>query len=395
LIPVSVMVTGKATVSRIIKGEYGKGKPSRFTEVLRPIVFWNMTYQCNLHCLHCYIKAMGKQSPGELDTAEAQHLLKQMAAMKIPLVLFSGGEPLVRKDFWEIVRAVKGSPLPRLALSTNGTLIDENTAVKLKEHGFVYIGISIDSIRPEWHDEFRGVKGAFEAAVRGIENSVAVGLKVGIRTTLTRHNIEEIPDILAWCVENRVERVSLYLLDTVGRGEEIADWLPTREQLLWLANTLVEEAKKYAGKLEIQLVRSNFMGILIADMLSKTPEDFKQYLEMLEAQGDCGRKSVSIYPDGSVKPCQFVGWESIGNVRKAPLNTIVSFDNPKLKPYLEVHRHLRGSRCGKCPFRRICGGGSRSRARVLTGDPWGDDPLCPIEYPWKLAEKWRFRDDKL
>ncbi|HIP85245.1 MAG TPA: radical SAM protein, partial [Pyrodictium sp.] len=314
MIPVSVMVTGKATVSRTIKGEYGKGKPSRFTEVLRPIVFWNMTYQCNLHCLHCYIKAMGEQAPGELTTAEAQHLLKQMAAMKIPLVLFSGGEPLVRKDFWEIVGVVKGSHWPKLALSTNGTLIDENTALKLKEHGFVYIGVSIDSIRPEWHDKFRGVKGSFEAAVRGIENSVSVGLKVGIRTTLTRYNIEEVPDILAWCVENRVERVSLYLLDTVGRGEEIADWLPTKEQLLWLANTLVEEAKKYAGKLEIQLVRSNFMGILIADMLSKTPEDFKQYLEMLEAQGDCGRKSVSIYPDGSVKPCQFIDWESIGNV---------------------------------------------------------------------------------
>ncbi|HIP65033.1 MAG TPA: radical SAM protein, partial [Pyrodictium sp.] len=221
MIPVSVMVTGKATISKIIKGEYGKGKPSKFTEVLRPIVFWNMTYQCNLRCLHCYIKAMGEQAPGELTTVEAQHLLKQMATMKIPLVLFSGGEPLVRKDFWEIVGVVKGSRWPKLALSTNGTLIDEDTALKLKEYGFVYIGVSIDSIRPEWHDKFRGVKGAFEAAVRGIENSVSVGLKVGIRTTLTRYNIEEVPEILAWCVENRVERVSLYLLDTVGRGEEI------------------------------------------------------------------------------------------------------------------------------------------------------------------------------
>jgi len=386
LIPVTVMVAGRGTVSARIKGHYNAKRPPRFSDLLRPIVFWNITYQCNLRCLHCYINALQKQNPYELSTEEAVRLSEEMVKLGIPLVIFSGGEPLIRRDFWEIVEPMAGKPRPKLSLSTNGTLITKEVAEKLASYGFMYVGISIDSIRPEWHDKFRGVKGAFEATMRGIRNSIEAGLDVGIRTTITKYNVKEVPDILRWAHDHGIKRVSLYILDTVGRGTGIKEWLPTHEQLRWLADTLIEEARKYADSMEILVVRGQFMGFYIADKLAKSNEDFMDYIKLIDAQGNCGRKSISIYPDGTVKPCQFVDWVSLGNVREKPLSEILRWDNPALKPFLEIEKHLRGPRCGSCPFRRICGGGSRGRALEATGDPWGDDPLCFID-PWEIARR--------
>ncbi|HID40929.1 MAG TPA: SPASM domain-containing protein, partial [Pyrodictium sp.] len=134
------------------------------------------------------------------------------------------------------------------------------------------------------------------------------------------------------------------------------------------------------------IVRGQFVGIYIADKISRTNEEFIDYIKMLDAQGNCGRKSVSIYPDGSVKPCQFVDWVSLGNVRRKQLRKILNPENPELKPFLEIERYLRGPKCSKCPFRRICGGGSRGRALEFYGDEWGDDPLCFID-PIEIARK--------
>ena len=196
MIPVTVLVGGKATVSRRIKGDYSVSKPPRFSELLKPIVFWNITYQCNLKCIHCYIKALAKRDPNELTTEEAKRVAEEIAEIGIPLVVFSGGEPLVRSDFWEIIEPMAGKQRPKLSLSTNGTLITRDVAEKLVSYQFKYVGISIDSIKPEWHDKFRGVSGAFEAAVRGIKHAMELGIDVGVRTTLTKYNIEEVPAIL-------------------------------------------------------------------------------------------------------------------------------------------------------------------------------------------------------
>lgn len=394
MIPVTVMVAGKGTVSARIKGHYSARKPPSFSDLYKPIVFWNITYQCNLKCLHCYINALREKNPYELTTEEAVRLSEEMVEIGIPLVIFSGGEPLVREDFWKIVEPMAGKQRPKLSLSTNGTLITREVAEKLASYGFMYVGISIDSIRPEWHDKFRGVRGAFEATMRGIKNSIDAGLDVGIRTTITRYNVQEVPGILRWAHDNGIRRVSLYILDTVGRGVTIKEWLPTHEQLRWLADTLIEEARKYADQMEILIVRGQFLGFYIADKLAKSREDFLQYIKLLDAQGNCGRKSISIYPDGTVKPCQFIDWVSLGNVREKPLRKILSKDNPEFKPFLEIEKHLRGPRCSKCPFRRICGGGSRGRALEATGDPWGDDPLCFIDYR-ALAAKYGISLDEV
>ncbi|ABM79915.1 radical SAM/SPASM domain-containing protein [Hyperthermus butylicus] len=394
MIPVTVLVGGKAAVSRRIKGDYSVSKPPRFSELLRPIVFWNITYQCNLQCVHCYIKALAKRNPNELTTEEAKRVAEEIVEIGIPLVVFSGGEPLVRSDFWEIVEPMAGKQRPKLSLSTNGTLITRDVAEKLASYQFKYVGISIDSIKPEWHDRFRGVPGAFEAAVRGIKYVMELGIDVGVRTTLTKYNIEEVPAILKWAYDLGIKRVSLYVLDTVGRGAGIADWLPTHEQLRKFADTIIDEARKYSGEMEILIVRAQFLGIYIADKLARSPEDFMKYISLLDAQGNCGRKSISIYPNGDVKPCQFVDWVTLGNVRRQTLKDILSPENKELKPFLAIENYLRGPRCGRCPFRRICGGGSRGRALELTGDEWGDDPLCFIDFS-AIAKKWGIDPNKI
>ncbi len=387
MIPVTVMVTGKATVSKRIKGGYGLGKPSRFTSVLRPVVFWNITYRCNLRCKHCYISAMPDPGRFELPVEKVVDIAEQIAEHGIPLVVFSGGEPLLSKSFWAAAEKLAGYEKPKLALSSNGTLITREVAKQLRRLGFTYIGVSIDSADPRRHDEFRGVRGAFEAAINGIRNAVAEGIDVGIRMTITRENVSEIESVLELAEKLGVRRVSIYVLDTVGRGREIVDLLPSPEQLRSFVDKLIELSKRYSNSLEILLVRANFAGIYIASRLARSRDEFLKYLELVEAQGDCGRKTVSIYPDGTVRPCQFLENIVIGDLRRQKLSEILSPDNPLLKPFLEVHKHLRGPRCSRCPFRRICGGGSRNRALVVNGDFWGDDPLCFIDYK-SIVEKY-------
>ncbi|MET1101491.1 MAG: radical SAM protein [Pyrodictiaceae archaeon] len=390
MIPVTVMTIGKGTVSTSIKGEYGKRQPSRFSNVLRPVVFWNITYKCNLKCKHCYLNAGPSPSKPELDTKKLLEIADQLIEHEIPLVIFTGGEPLARDDFWIVAERLSEHKRPRLSLSTNGTLITKSVAKKLKDYGFVYVGVSIDSLNPALHDEFRGVKGAFAAAVKGIENALSEDLQVGLRTTITRWNIDEVEDIIDFASRLGVTRVSLYILDTIGRAVEIKNQMPSPSQLKEFSEKLIHITRKYPD-VEVLVVRANFIGIYIASLLAKTKQEFIEYLNMLEAQGDCGRKTISIYPDGTVRPCQFIDYVIIGDLRRQKLAEILRLDNPKLRLFIEAYKMLRGDRCRRCPFRRICGGGSRNRALVLNRDFWGDEPLCFINFS-ELELKWDIKE---
>ena len=376
MIPLSILVTGKGTVSERITGRRGR-RPSNFTTPLRPIVFWNMTYNCNLYCAHCYINAAPGRG-GELGVEEKLRIAEMLWEHGIPHVVLSGGEPLVAKGFWEVSERLSELGRPTMSLSTNGTLINGRVASRLSDLGFKYVGVSIDSINPELHDKFRGARGAFERAVKGIKTLIDHGLPVGVRTTITRWNVRETPRIVDFTVKLGASRLALYILDTVGRGALIRKDLPTVNQLRWMLDVLVEKAREYEGVLEILLVRFNQGGIYLARKLSSTREEERALLEVVGSQGDCGRKAVSIYPDGTVKPCQFIDYITIGDLRRQHISEILSPSNPKLRPFLEVHRHLRGPRCSQCPYKAYCGGGSRGRALALTGDFWGDDPLCPL-----------------
>ncbi len=386
MIPISAMATGKATVSAKIKGGYGPGRPSRFSEAFRPVVVWNITWRCNLRCKHCYIEA-GDIERSELSTREALKLVEQLAEAKTPLIIFSGGEPLVREDLFEVARYAYEQGI-KIALSSNGTLITREVAAKLRETGFTYVGISIESPDPEWNDYFRGVPGAFKKAMEGVKACQEEGIDVGFRITLTKSNYREAPRIVSLALEKGVPRICFYHLVPSGRAKEIQSLMLNSEEHQWLLDTLIEEAKRAAGKAEIYTVTAPSDGIYVAGKVSKTREEFLDQLALLKGQGNCGKKLISIYPDGEVHPCQFLEEISLGSVREKPYKEIVSPENPLLKPLTEVEKHLRGPKCSRCPFKAYCGG-FRPRALAVYGDLWGDDPCCFFD-PWEIARRFQF-----
>lgn len=379
------MVVGRGTASFKIKGPYGKDRPSSFSSVLKPVVFWNVTYRCNLSCIHCYISASSQHPSEELSTNEALRVIGELAEVGVPLVVLSGGEPLVREDFWTILGELRDHGLP-VALSTNGTLISKDVAEGLARREVSYVGVSLDSTDPDAHDRFRGYPGAYRKAIEGTMNAKEAGLNVGFRITITRFNVEEALALVDLAKSMGVGRVAFYLLDLTGRARSAPWLLPDKHQLKGLLDRLMVKAAETEGDPELLVVRGNFAGIYVADKLARSEGEFKAYLSMIEAQGDCGRKTISIYPDGRVKPCQFLD-KDVGDLRAQRLSHVLSLNNEDLKPFLEVHKHLRGPRCSTCPFKEVCGGGSRGRALAATGDFWGDDPLCFVDVD-EVKKKW-------
>lgn len=373
MIPVSVMVTDSGTVSFSIKGEYNKDKPSKFSEVFRPIITWNMTYKCNLRCIHCYINASPERENG-LTTEESLNLVDQMAELKVPLVIMSGGEPLMREDFFKIAEYARERGL-KLALSTNGTLITQKMAERLKELGFLYVGISLDSYRPEFHDKFRGVKGAFNLTINGIKNAIKAGLNVGLRFTLTSENITDLDNYIKLALELGVKRITFYHLSASGRGRELKNLAYTPEQYKQFMDKLINYATKLKGMIEIETTLGPFDGIYIARKIAKNKEELEKYLKFVESSGGCGRKMISIYPNGDVYPCQFIDFIKLGNVRESKLRDIIS-NIPDI--FVNTDKYLTG-KCSSCPYKHACKGGDRARAYYWTGNIYGEDPLCPLK----------------
>ena len=259
-------------------------------------------------------------------------------------------------------------------LSTNGTLITPEVAKRLKELGFVYVGISLDSIDERFHDAFRGAPGSFAAALAGIKNALAAGLDVGLRFTITAKNIHEVGQYVDFAAALGVRRITFYHLSAAGRAQKLPpDWWCTPEQYRQFMETLIAKARQYAGRLEIETTLAPFDGIYLALTLGNGDE---QYLKFVESTGGCGRKIISIYPDGDVYTCQFIDFYKLGNVREKPLKEILTPD--KLEPFIHTEKYLRGPKCSACPYKQHCKGGDRARAHYLTGNAFGDDPLCPI-----------------
>ena len=391
MIPISIMVTGKGTVSKRIKGDYGPGRPSRFSEVWRPVVSWNLTSACNLACLHCYIRA-GARGARELTHEEAVDVVRQMSDLGVPLVLFSGGEPLMRPDVLDLIRETVDRGI-KVALSTNGTLITEDVAGRLSRMGVSYVGISLDSPRPEWHDSFRGVRGAFDMTMRGIRRSVEAGLDVGLRLTVTSRNAGDVAEMLRLAREVGARRVTFYHLSAAGRALELdRSWYMDAGQYSKFVDTLVEESRRYEGELEIETTMAPFDGIAIADRLSRDPGEFRDMMDLVASQGGCGRKIVSIYPDGTVRPCQFVDFMELGNVLKSPLREILDPSRKEVDYFANTQQYLTGPRCSSCPFRSVCKGGDRIRAYYLGGGLGADDPQCYLDVG-SIAARWNFGAD--
>ncbi len=388
MIPISVLVAGKGTTSVRLKGSYSLDKPPRFGEIYRPVIAWNITNSCNLKCLHCYLNS-GEPLSNELSEDEALNTIDQIAEVGSPMIIFTGGEPLLRRDLFKLALKAVDRGI-KIVLSTNGTLISKKIARMIRDVSFMYVGVSIDSLDPVWHDYFRGVKGSFKMALKGLEHLIELGVDTGIRYTVTRYNIDDAHKLIDLALSIGAKRVTYYHLSYVGRARTLSrDWIPTAPQYFRFMDRLIELAKIYSGKIEIETTMAPFDGIYIALKQARDREELAKYLKFVRRAGGCGRKIVSIYPDGSVHPCQFVDFLELGNVRKERLSRIIArLSQPPYNMFIEPWKYVKHGKCSKCPYLQYCGGGDRVRAYYLEGGFDRSDPYCPI--PIKTEEKHQY-----
>ncbi|MFB6142354.1 MAG: TIGR04347 family pseudo-SAM/SPASM protein [Halorientalis sp.] len=347
----------------------------------RPVVVWNLTRQCNLYCDHCYAAADTDCAPGELTTAEGKRLLDDLADYGVPVVLFSGGEPLVRDDLAELVSYAADVGI-RPVLSTNGTLVTEERARELRDAGLQYAGVSVDGL-PERNDAFRGQEGAFEAALRGIEACQSAGLKTGLRYTITAANAADLPDVVALLHDAGLDRFCFYHLDYGGRGDEIRDVDLTPEERRDAVETVCDLTRAYHDRgeeIETLLVGNYADAAYLVEYAREHlgEERARRVYEYLQVNGGdpTGERVADVDYQGNVHLTQFWQGYSLGNVRDRPFSAIWEDEsNPLLAGLRNREAHLTG-RCADCRYQSICRGGSRLRALSVHDDPFAPDPQC-------------------
>ncbi|MFC7210342.1 TIGR04347 family pseudo-SAM/SPASM protein [Natronoarchaeum sp. GCM10025321] len=350
----------------------------------RPVVVWNTTKQCNLYCSHCYAGAESVAAPGELTTEEGKDLLDDLAEYGAPVVLFSGGEPLVREDLAELVSYADDQGI-RPVLSTNGTLLNRERARELRDAGLKYAGVSVDGL-PERNDEFRGQEGAFEAALNGIHACQDVGLKTGLRYTITEMNAPDLEGVVDLLSDEGVDRFCFYHLDYGGRGADISDVDLTPEKRREAVRRLCDMTREYHEKgeeIETLLVGNyadaGFLVEYAREELGEAQAN-RIYRYLRRNGGDpAGERVADVDYQGNVHLTQFWQGYSLGNVRDRSFGAIWEDEsNPLLARLRERSEHLKG-RCSDCQYQEICRGGSRLRALAVHDDPFAPDPQCYLK----------------
>jgi 12,18-didecarboxysiroheme deacetylase len=352
----------------------------QFSADKRPVVVWNVTRRCNLKCVHCYAHAKDQEFSNELSTDEGKILIDDLAHFGSPVLLFSGGEPLVRKDLPELAAYAVQKGM-RAVISTNGTLITSKTARILKEIGLSYVGISLDGMEAI-NDRFRGVTGAFKLALRGIENCQEAGIKVGLRFTINQANVEEIPKIFDLLEKRNIPRVCFYHLVYAGRGSQLVEADLTHEDTRAAVDLIIDRTKDLHDRgipKEVLTVDNHADGpYLYLRMLKEDPERAGEVLELLKMNegNNSGRGIGCVSWDGEVYADQFWRHYSFGNVRQKPFSEIwTDISNPLMQQLKEKKKHVKG-RCAGCRWIDICAGNFRVRAEAVYGDVWAHDPAC-------------------
>jgi radical SAM protein with 4Fe4S-binding SPASM domain len=344
-----------------------------------PVTVLCLTKKCNLNCVHCY-SGGSSNSRDELTTAEIKRLLDELAGWGSPFAIFSGGEPFLRPDIFELGSHAAEIGLP-VIISSNGTLITREKAERAVESGFSYVGVSLDGLA-ENNDSFRGGEGAFKKALQGMRNLKRAGMKTGLRFTMTRLNWTEIPGIMDLLVKEGFDRLCIYHLEYGGRGKELRGYghdLSPKERRR-AVNMVFEETIKVnmAGhELEVLTV-GNYAdaAYLYLSVGRKDPDKARKVYEHFLLNGGDGSGEKLAYVDqaGRVFPSQFLR-EQVGSIRETSLREIWDGDNPLLSMLRNRESYLRG-RCAWCGFLEICRGGSRARALAIYDDFGAPDPSC-------------------
>ncbi len=327
------------------------------TEYKPSLISWNLTKMCNLRCPHCYLEA-GRKAEDELTTDECLALIDEMKALGTEMLILTGGEPLLRRDIYDIARHASSQGI-WVVMGTNGVLLSSEVVERMIECGVQGVAISIDSLEPAKHDHFRGGPNAWEYSVRALDICRANGLQVVVQTTVMDMNYAEIPEMLAFAREKGAWSFNLYFLVQTGRGQQMNDLSSERTEAM--LSDLVDWQDRYRP----MLVRS------------KCAPQFKQIAYEKGAtgleSGGCmaGTQYGRITPQGDVTPCPYMTVVA-GNVREQSLGEIWR-TSPVLRE-LRDPKQLKG-RCGTCEFNELCGG-CRCRAYAAYGDYLQEDPAC-------------------
>ncbi len=348
----------------------------------RPIVVWNSTRKCNLKCIHCYTDSDNIDYSGELTTDEAKKMIKDLGDFKVPAILFSGGEPLIRKDLFELASFAMDNGV-KPTLSTNGTLITPEKAKKLKDTGFTYVGISLDGI-DETNDKFRGVKGAFKKAMDGFRNCVEVGQRVGLRLTLTKKNYQDLEKIFDFIEAESINRACFYHLVYSGRGIDIQKDDLTHEESRKAMDIILKRSKDFSDRgldKEILTVDNHVDGIyLYMKLLQNNSSRADEVIKLLKWNGGglystgVGIGEIDFF--GNVHPDQFWMDYTLGNIKDRSFGDIWMDTSDPIMAGLKNRKPLLKGKCSKCKWLDACGGSFRVRALRVFNDPWMEDPQC-------------------
>ncbi|MDR2421793.1 MAG: radical SAM protein [Deltaproteobacteria bacterium] len=353
----------------------------QFSEDKKPVIAWNVTRACNLSCVHCYASATPGPAEGELSREEALALARNLADFGAPVILFSGGEPLFHPHIFELVELTVKSGA-RAVLSTNGLLLTRDWALKLRDIGLSYVGVSLDGLA-EAHDRMRGLAGAFDLALQAIDTAKKANLKVGLRLTITKSNLGDIGQIFDLLEEEGVPRICFYHLVDNGRRPELAAESLSHQETRAAVDLIAKRTwllRQKGFNPEVLTVDNPADGPYL---YLKMREEGRLHeagnaLELLRLNGGAssGHGVGAISWDGLVYPDQFWRTRVLGSIRERPFAEIWRDPGNELLMKLKDKKSHVTGRCRVCGFLEICGGGLRARADFATGDPWAPDPAC-------------------
>lgn len=353
----------------------------QFSRDKKPVIVWNITRRCNLSCVHCYSQSENRNYQGELTTDQGLALLDDLAQFGVPVVLFSGGEPLLRDDLCILIEHARSLGL-RAVISTNGTLIDRAQAEQFAQIGLSYVGISLDGMR-ETNDKFRGRQGAFDAALAAIRHCQKAGVKVGLRFTINRRNVADISDIFKLLIDENIPRACFYHLVYAGRGSRLMrddlDHNQTRNVVDLIIDRTAEMHRQNLPK-EVLTVDNHADGPylylrLLREGQTERAEQVMRLLQMNDGNSS-GIGIGCVSWDGSVHPDQFWRHHSFGNVRERKFSEIwTDVSDPLMAKLKDRKPYLKG-RCAACRFISVCNGNFRVRAEAAADNLWAPDPAC-------------------
>ncbi|MCG2578950.1 heme d1 biosynthesis radical SAM protein NirJ [Dechloromonas sp. XY25] len=345
-----------------------------------PVVIWNLIRRCNLTCKHCYSISADTNFPGELTTEQVYTVMDDLRGFNVPVLILSGGEPLLRPDIYDIAKRAKAKGF-YVGLSSNGTLIDESNIDKIAECDFNYVGVSLDGLGAT-HDKFRRLDGAFEKSLHGIRLCRDLGLKIGVRFTMTQDNAHDLPGLLKLVEDEGIDRFYFSHLNYAGRGNKNRKDDAQHQLTRWAMDLLFDTCRDYQQRgLEKEFTTGNndADGVYFLHWVRRNfPEQAAHVEAKLRQWGgnSSGVNVANIDNLGNVHPDTMWWHHTLGNVKERPFSQIWPDTSDALMAGLKQHPRAVKGRCGECAYLQICNGNTRVRAQQMSSDPWAEDPGC-------------------